>query len=153
MRILEPYSTNVQLRFPPKSGYLLDKTKIHIYYVFLSNFSDVFFYDLKSEKWQELPSGLPTALQGSCSVAFNETILIVGGKNEAEFPWGSNLVWPFDPVNGSFGSQSHWPEMRFQRYYQGCALIEYKGALSKSGLSYHLYDVIKTIHSCSLLRN
>ena len=101
----------------------------------MSNFSDVFFYDLKSEKWQELPSGLPTALQGSCSVAFNETILIVGGKNEAEFPWGSNLVWPFDPVNGSFGSQSHWPGMRFQRYYQGCALIEYKGALSKSGLN------------------
>ena len=70
---------------------------------------------------------------GSCAVAYNETILILGGKNEEDYPWGSDFVWPFDPVYGSFQSQAQsWPSMRFKRYFHGCSVIEYEGALSKS---------------------
>ena len=67
-------------------------------------------------------------IQGSCAVqAFNETILILGGKNEQNFSHGSNIIWPFDPVNGSFESPTQWPSMRFDRYFHGCSVIEYNG--------------------------
>lgn len=90
--------------------------------------NDVFFYDLDTKKWQNLNNGLPMNIQGSCAVqAFNETILILGGKNEQNFSHGSNMIWPFDPVNGSFESPTQWPSMRFDRYFHGCSVIEYNG--------------------------
>ena len=71
-------------------------------------------------------------IQGSCAVqAFNETILILGGKNEQNFSHGSNMIWPFDPVNGSFESPTQWPSMRFDRYFHGCSVIEYNGVPCK----------------------
>ena len=79
-------------------------------------------------------------IQGSCAVAFNETILILGGKNEENYSHGSNLIWPFDPVNGSFETPTQWPVMRFDRYFHGCSVIEYNGAPCK-----YLHTYIKIV--------
>lgn len=91
-------------------------------------FLDVFVYDSVSGKW-EGSDQLPMPLQGSCAVEHKGKIFLLGGKNEKDFPTGSNQVWQFDPETKVWNTHT-WPKMINNRYYHGCTLFSNNGQVA-----------------------
>ena len=80
---------------------------------------------MENEKWDDSKETLPMPLQGSCAIEYVGKILLLGGKNEKEFPLGSNQVWEFDSVTKRWSYK--WPKMNQNHFYHGCTLLEYNG--------------------------
>jgi len=95
--------------------------------------SQVLEFDMRDAIWREGP-GLPEPSQGGCGLAWEGSMMVIGGKNDKDCSFGSDKVLVQTDRDGSWADG---PRMKHSRFHHGCVIMEIfgqKGVVVAGGL-------------------